>query len=73
MDASDHPTLPYGAPVLFALKKDGGLQFYIDYRWLNKKTVKNKYPLPLLEEMFDRLGTARCSARSTLSRDIGRY
>ena len=49
---------PYGAPVLFAPKKDGGLRFCIDYRWLNKKTVKNRYPLPLPEEMFDRLGGA---------------
>ena len=49
---------PYGAPVLFAPKKDGGLQFCIDYCWLNKKTIKNWYPLPLLEELFDRLGGA---------------
>ena len=49
---------PYGAPVLFAPKKDGDLRFCIDYRWLNKKTVKNKYPLPLPEEMFDWLGGA---------------
>ena len=40
----------HGAPVLFAPKKDGGLRFCIDYRWLNKKTIKNRYPLPLLEE-----------------------
>ena len=33
--------------------------FCIDYRWLNKKTVKNRYPLPLPEEMFDRLGNAK--------------
>ena len=50
---------PYGAPVLFAPKKDDGLCFCIDYRWQNKKTVKNRYPLPLLEEMFDRLGNAK--------------
>ena len=49
---------PYGAPVLFIPKKDGGLRFCIDNRWLNKKTVKNRYPLPLPEEMFDRLGYA---------------
>ena len=40
---------PYGAPILFAPKKDGGLRFCIDYRWLNKKTIKNRYPLPLPE------------------------
>ena len=50
---------PYGAPVLFVPKKDGSLQFCIDYHWLNRKTVKNRYPLPLLEELFDRLGSAK--------------
>ena len=50
---------PYGSPVLFVPKKDGSLRFCIDYRWLNKKTVKNRYPLPLPEELFDRLGNAR--------------
>ena len=49
---------PYGAPVLFAAKKDVGLQFCIDYRWLNKKTIKNRYLLPLLEELFDCVGGA---------------
>ena len=50
---------PYGAPVLFVPKKDGSLRFCIDYRWLNKRTTQNRYPLPLLEEMLDRLGGAR--------------
>ena len=50
---------PYGAPVLFVPKKDGSLRFCIDYRWLHKKTVKNRYPLPLPEELFDWLGTAK--------------
>ena len=50
---------PYGAPVLFAPKKDGGLRFCIDYRWLNKKTITNRYPLPLPEEMFDHLGGSK--------------
>ena len=49
---------PYGAPALFAPKKDFSLQFCIDYRWLNKKTIRNRYPLALLEELYDRLGNA---------------
>ena len=43
----------YGAPILFIPKKDGSLRFCIDYRWLNKKTVKSRYPLPLPEELFN--------------------
>ena len=57
---------PHGASVLFALKKDGGLRFCIHYQWLNKKTVKNKYPLPLLEEMFNWLGNAKVSNKIDL-------
>ena len=57
---------PYGAPVLFALKKDGGLRFCIDYQWLNKKTVKNRYPLPLPEEMFDWLGNTKVFSKIDL-------
>nr|CAD1830134.1 unnamed protein product [Ananas comosus var. bracteatus] len=44
---------PWGAPVLFVKKKDGSLQLYIDYRELNKVTVKNKYPLPQINDLFD--------------------
>ena len=50
---------PYGAPVLFIPKKDGSLRFRIDYRRLNKKRVKNRYPLPLPEELFAGLGSAK--------------
>ena len=57
---------PYGAPVLFAPKKDGGLHFCIDYWWVNKKTVKNGYPLPLPKEMFDRLGQAKVFSKIDL-------
>ena len=57
---------PYGAPVLFAPKKDGGLRFCIDYRWLNKKTIRNQYPLPLPEELFDRLGGSRVFSKVDL-------
>ena len=46
---------PWGAPVLFMKKKDGTLQMCIDYRQINKVTVKNKYPLPRIEDLFDQL------------------
>ncbi|XP_071924874.1 uncharacterized protein [Coffea arabica] len=46
---------PWGAPVLFVKKKDGGLRMCIDYRGLNNLTIKNKYPLPLIDELFDQL------------------
>ena len=57
---------PYGASVLFVPKKDGNLRFCIDYHWLNKKMVKNRYPLPLPEELFDRLGSARVFSKIDL-------
>ncbi|XP_072951778.1 uncharacterized protein [Typha angustifolia] len=44
---------PWGAPVLFVKKKDGTLRLYINYRQLNQLTVKNKYPLPPIEDLFD--------------------
>src|ERR671932_1100588 len=46
---------PWGAPVLFVKKKDGSMRMCIDYRELNKKTVKNKYPLPRIDDLFDQL------------------
>ena len=46
---------PWGAPVLFVKKKDGSLRMCIDYRQLNKVTIKNKYPLPRIDDLFDLL------------------
>nr|XP_043615946.1 uncharacterized protein LOC122587846 [Erigeron canadensis] len=46
---------PWGAPVLFVKKKDGSMRMCIDYRELNKRTVKNKYPLPHIDDLFDQL------------------
>ncbi|KAL3523596.1 hypothetical protein ACH5RR_016430 [Cinchona calisaya] len=48
-------TSPWGAPVLFVKKKDGSLRLCIDYRELNKVTIKNKYPLPRIDDLFDQL------------------
>ncbi len=50
---------PYGAPVLFVHKKDGTLRMCVDYRALNKATVKNRYPLPRIDDLFDRLSGAK--------------
>ena len=49
---------PWGAPVLFVKKKDGSLRMCIDYRALNSVTVKNKYPIPRIDEMLDQLNGA---------------
>ncbi|KAL5838964.1 hypothetical protein ACOSQ4_011572 [Xanthoceras sorbifolium] len=52
-------TSPWGAPVLFAKKADGSLRLCVDYRKLNQVTVKNKYPLPRIDELFDQLGGSK--------------
>jgi transposase InsO family protein len=46
---------PYGAPVLFVKKRDGSLRMCIDYRALNKISVRNRYPLPRIDDLLDRL------------------
>jgi transposase InsO family protein len=50
---------PAGAPILFVPKKDGSLRLCVDYRGLNKVSVKNRYPLPLISEILDRLTGAK--------------
>jgi len=46
---------PYGAPVIFVKKKDGTFRMCMDYRALNKITIKNKYPLPRIDDLLDRI------------------
>ena len=50
---------PFGAPILFFSKKDGTLRIVIDYRALNAVTIRNRYPLPRAEDLFDQLSKAR--------------
>ena len=51
-------TSPIGAPILFVRKKDGALPMSVDYRALNKITVKDKYPLPHIDDLLDQLSRA---------------
>ena len=53
-------TSPWGAPVLFVRKKDGSLRMCIDYRQLNKVTIKNRYPLPRIDDLLDQLQGGKC-------------
>lgn len=58
-------TSPYGAPVLFVQKKDGMLRMCVDYRALNKLTFKDRYPLPRIDDLLDKLHG--CTVLSTLN------
>ena len=59
-------TSPWGAPVLFAKKKDKTLRLCIDYRQLNRVTIKNWYPLPRIDDLFDQLRGARVYSKIEL-------
>nr|GEW82973.1 putative reverse transcriptase domain-containing protein [Tanacetum cinerariifolium] len=58
--------LPWGALVLFVKKKDGAMRMCIDYRELNKLTIKNRYPLPRIDDLFDQLQGACCFSKIDL-------
>ncbi len=57
---------PWGSPVLFAKKKDGTLRLCIDYRALNMVTIKNKYPMPRINDLFDQLAQAKVFSKIDL-------
>eukprot|EP01116_Phalansterium_solitarium_P002845 TRINITY_DN1315_c0_g1_i11.p1 TRINITY_DN1315_c0_g1~~TRINITY_DN1315_c0_g1_i11.p1 ORF type:complete len:1297 (+),score=256.42 TRINITY_DN1315_c0_g1_i11:351-3893(+) len=57
---------PYGAPVLFVKKKDGTLRMCVDYRALNSATIKNRYPLPNVDDLLNRLAGARVFSKLDL-------
>jgi hypothetical protein len=57
---------PWGAPVLFVQKKDGSQRMCVDYRSLNDVTVKNKYLLPYIEDLFDQRRGARIFSKIDL-------
>ena len=57
---------PWGALVLFVKNEDGTLRLCIDYRHLNKVTMKNKYPLPLIDDLFDQMRGAKVFSKIDL-------
>ena len=57
---------PWGAPVLFLKKKDGSIRLCSDYRELNNVNIKNKYPLPRIDDLFDQLSGASMFSRIDL-------
>ena len=59
-------TSPWGAPVLFAKKKDKTLRLCINYRQLNRVMIKNRYPLPRIDDLFDQLRGARVYSKIDL-------
>ena len=59
-------TSPWGTPVLFTEKKDKTLRLCIDYRQLNRVTIKNRYPLSRIDDLFDQLRRARVYSKLDL-------
>ena len=64
---------PWGAPVIFIRKKDGSWRLCIDYRQLNKATIKNQYPLPRIDDLFDQMKGATVFSISICDQGITSY
>ena len=58
---------PFGSPVLFVKKKSGELRMCVDFRALNNITVKNRYPLPRIDDMLDQLSNAKVFSKLDLT------
>jgi hypothetical protein len=62
-----HPSVsPWGAPVIFIRKEDGSWRLCIDYRQLNKATIKNQHPLPRIDDLFDQMKGATVFSKINL-------
>ena len=57
---------PWGSPVIFVDKEDGTIRLCVDYRKLNDVTIKNKYPLPKIEDLFDQMNGAKIFSKIDL-------
>ena len=57
---------PLGAPVIFVKKKDGSLQLCVEYRQLNQVTIRNQYPLPRIDDLFDQMRGATIFSKITV-------
>ena len=59
-------TSPWGVSILFVKKKDGSMRLCIDYREMNKVTIRNQYPLPRIDDLFDKLQGAKVFSKIDL-------